>query len=157
MRAGLRDISIREEGLWFRLLTYIAVAIYYFPQEARLTKLGDEALSGEAMSQLIVNTVYLAVAIGVVLSWLFHKQQKQEPMDERDRQIQARGQVLYSVVMASGVLWVMGMIVLQELHLGPGENLALTPLAIAHMLLRVLMAASIASLSLRLYLYRRGN
>ena len=159
MRERLCDLSIRGKNLGFYLLVDLAVAIYYYPQVLRLLVAGDEALYGPAMVNLIIKTVFVAIVVSTVLSVYLHNQQKPEPMDERDLAIRARGKLWAGHVLVWCLVLLIGQIILQEMS---GQwftalpVLMLTPLIIAHLLLVVLMLASLCDNLVRLSGYRRG-
>ncbi len=161
MKELLDDYSVREKNLWFQFLVDVAVALYYWPKALSLMLRGDEALRGAAMVGLITSTVIWAIVISVVLSIFLHTQQKPEPKDERDHLIDARSSLLSGRVLVSGMLIIMGNIVFQETF---GERMGgralftgtMSPLLIAHLLLVVLMVASMVGTSAKLYLCRKG-
>jgi hypothetical protein len=160
MKEQLDSYSTREKNLWFEFLVDIAVAIYYWPKAIALMLAGDGALRGGAMVGLITSTVILAIVISGALSIFLHTKQKPEPMDERDHMIQARASLWSGRVLVVGMLSIMGNIVLQEMigeqAVGRGV-FGLTPLLIAHLMLVMLMVASLVGTSVKLYLYRKGG
>lgn len=155
-RERLGDFSAREKHLWFELLVDIGVALYYYPKAFHLLMAGDGALSGEVMTDLVVNTVMLAIGLSIALAILLHMQDKPEPKDERDYMIEARSNGWYSRFLIGGVMAVMGVIVMQEFTLWPGDWFVATPLVLAHLLLLVLMLASMLNSILKLLMYRTG-
>jgi hypothetical protein len=151
--------STREKNLWFELLVDLAVGLYYWPNAMRLMLAGDEALRGGPMAALLLNTMVAAVFFGIALTVFLHRQEKPEPMDERDHMIMARSGLIAGRALIGSVIAVIGLVVIQELP-GPYTShltfLALTPLVIAHLLLVALMVWSFTSVIARLYYYRRG-
>lgn len=153
----LGDFSIREKNLWFELLVDIAVALYYYPRMFVLLRRGDGALTGAVMTDVIINTVMLAIGVSVVISIFLHAQQKPEPRDERDYMIEARSNLWFSRLLVLGVLAVIGTVVFHQFNPWSAEALLpLTPLVIAHCLLFVLMVASMVNSVLKLAMYRLG-
>lgn len=157
LKETLDDFSIREKNLWFEFLVDIVVALYYYPRVLGLLWRGDGALSGAAMTDLIINTVMVAVGASVLISILLHTQQKPEPRDERDYMIEARSNLWFSRVLVVGVLAVIGTVVFHQFNPWSAQALLpLTPLVLAHLLLFVLMLASMVNSVLRLLMYRLG-
>jgi hypothetical protein len=159
MRERLGDFSIREKNLWIEFLVDIGVALYYWPKAFALMRAGDALVRGVGMVDLIINTVMLAIFIGVVLSVFVHTQQKPEPMDERDYLIAARSSVWSGRVLVACIVLIMGYAVIQELGgavIAGRALLTLTPLLIAHLLLVALMLSSMTASLLKLYFYRLG-
>lgn len=153
----LGDFSIREKNLWFEFIVDIMVALYYYPAMFSLLLRGDGALSGEAMTEVIVNTVVYAVVVSVLISIFLHTQTKPEPRDERDYLIEAKSNLWFSRALVFGVLAVMGTIMFHEFNPWSSEALLpMTPLVIAHLLLFVLMVASMVNSVLKLAMYRIG-
>jgi hypothetical protein len=154
----LGELSIREKNLWVELLVDVIVALYYYPKMFLLITAGDAALTGERMVNLIISTVMLAIFVAVALAALLHEKQQPEPKDERDLVIDNRGSVLFGRMLLACVLFIMGMIVMQEMSIGRQLEwlIALSPLVIAHLLLFTLMISSTTSSVLKLVLYRRG-
>lgn len=159
MNEQIDSFSIREKNLWFEFLVDVAVALYYWPKALGLMWAGDAALRDGAVG-LITSTVIWAIVVSTVLSAFLHTQQKPEPKDERDYIIDARSSLLSGRVLTMGVLVIMGNVVIQEMvgEWAVGRGLfVLTPLLIAHLLLVVLMLASMTDKVSRLYFYRRGS
>lgn len=157
LKETLDDFSIREKNLWFEFFVDIVVAVYYYPRAFGLLLRGDGALTGAAMTDLIINTVMVAIGASVLISLLLHSQQKPEPRDERDLLIEARSNLWFSRLLMLGVLAVIGLIVFHQFNPWSSQALLpLTPLVIAHLLLFVLMLASMVNAVLKLLMYRLG-
>ncbi|MES2603813.1 MAG: hypothetical protein V4603_02690 [Pseudomonadota bacterium] len=149
--------SIREKNLLVELLVNGLIALYYLPKLFWLLQRGDEALRGGAMVNLIIGVVMMAIFARIVLAMFLHAKQDPEPMDERDLQIERRGNVLFGNVLQICVLVVICTTAAQQMAWG--NNLPvpiLTPLAIANVLLVSLMMAGIAREAMMVVLYRRG-
>ncbi len=157
MNELLDDYSIREKNLWFQFLVDVAVALYYWPKAFGLMVAGDEALRGGAMVGLIVSTVIWAIVVSGALSIFLHTQQKPEPKDERDYMIDARSSLVSGRVLTVGILAIIGSIVFREMaDSATLDVFVLTPLLLAHLLLVVLMFASMIGSLVKLYFYRKG-
>jgi hypothetical protein len=157
MKEQLDDYSVREKNLWFEFLVDVAVALYYWPKAFGLMVAGDEALRGSAMVGLITSTVIMAIVVSGALSIFLHTQQKPEPKDERDYMIDARSSLVSGRVLVIGMLAIIGSIVFREMvDAAALDVFALTPLLIGHLLLVVLMLASMIGRTVKLYLYRKG-
>lgn len=149
------EASVREKNLWVELLVNGLVAVYYFPGLFLLLQVGDRALRGESMTDLITHTVMVAVFASIALEIFLHARQRPEPMDERDLHIDGRGSAWASRVLMFCNGTVIGLILLQE----SGRSIAmlqLSPLGIANLLLGSFLLASISSTLVKVLLYRRG-
>lgn len=160
MKERLGDFSIREKNLWFEFCVDVVVALYYYPNAFALMMAGDGALMGAPMVGLITTTVILAIIVRGVLSAFLHTQVKPEPKDERDHLIDARGSLFAGRVLVAANVFLIGLLVLQQIADGArvgGVLLMLTPLVIAHLLLVALMLAAMTHTVTRLVCYRRGS
>ena len=159
MKEQLDSYSTREKNLWFELLVDLGVGLYYWPSAVRLMMAGDDALRGGPMAALLLKTMMAAIFFGIALSVFLHKQEKPEPLDERDQMIKARSSLIAERMLIGCLIAVIGLVVIQELP-GPYTShlvfLTLTPLVMAHLLLVSLMVWSFTSVIARLYYYRRG-
>jgi hypothetical protein len=151
------DISVREQKLWFELAVDVAVGLYFYPKTFALMAAGDAALTGKAMTGLIVGTVMWAVIVSGALALLFKINQKAEPKDERDHLIENTAGRWFGRVLVICLLALVGLIVVQAMAADLGSLLfTLTPLGIAILLLFSLMLASLVDSIAKLYCYRRG-
>lgn len=118
---------------------------------------GDGALSGDAMTRLVIGTVTLAIVVSVLLRLIFNRQQNVEPRDERDYLIERTSVRWFTRVLVLGILAVVVLIAAQSMVNRPDITVfPLTPLSIAILLLFTLMLASLIDSVTQLYCYRRG-
>ncbi len=150
--------SVREKNLWVELLVSSAIALYYIPKLFWLIHYGDRALRGEAMVNLIIGTVVVAIVAHTVLALFLHAQQKPEPLDERDRFIDQRANNVFGSVLQACMLLVIASIAVQEMNGRAWVHLPmmLSPLVIANVLLVGFMVAGIVRDAMKVILYRRG-
>ena len=159
-KAIFDEISGREQKLWFELLVDVVIGLYFYPKAFALMAAGDEALTGRAMTNLIIGTVSWAIIIiiiGAALATLFKLQHKPEPKDERDLLIEISTGRWFGRMLVFCLLGIIGLIVVQAMAVDIGIRfVTLTPLGIALLLLFSLMLASLVDSVAKLYCYRRG-
>ena len=156
-RALLGDMSVRERKLWFELVVDIAVGLYFYPKAFALMVAGDTALTGRAMTGLIMGTVTWAIIISVVLALVFKANAKPDPKDERDHLIEITTGRWFGRVLVICLMAIVGLIVVQAMAVDVGSLLfTLTPLGVALLLLFSMMLASLVDSVAKLRCYRRG-
>lgn len=155
----LNNFSTREKNLWSEFLVDVVVALYYFPKLFSILRAGEEALTGRVMAELVTGTVILAIFVGIIVSVFLHTEKKPEQVDERDYLFDARGSKIAFTVLAISIALIMGNIVVFEMM--PEVALqrmlfAMSPVAIANLLLVALMLSSMVKVAMQLFYYRRG-
>lgn len=153
----LDDMSVREKHLWVEVIVDIVVAVYYFPKLFGLFILGDEALTGPPMFNLIIQTVGLAIILAGIIGVILLRQEKTAPKDEREKQFYARANLIAYRVLLICICGLMGQIVMSEIFAGGRQSfLVLTPVIIANLLMIAIILAEMSKSVMRLFYYRRG-
>jgi hypothetical protein len=160
-KAMFDEISVREKKLWFEFVVDVVVGLYFYPQAFVLMAAGDAALTGRAMTGLIMGTVTWAIIASIGLALVFRTREKPEPKDERDRLIEITTGRWFGRVLVLCLLGIIGLVVVQAMAVDIdtqlfAQSFALTPLGIALLLLFSLMLASLTDSIMKLYCYRRG-
>ena len=156
-KAMFDEISAREKKLWCELVVDVVVGLYFYPKAFVLMAAGDEALTGAAMTNLIMGTVTWAIIATIGLALVFRSREKPEPKDERDHLIEITTGRWFGRVLVLCLLGIIGLIVVQSMAADIGTQLfMLTPPGIALLMLFGLMLASLADSITKLYCYRRG-
>lgn len=158
-----RDMSLREKELWSDALVNGFVSFYFFSRTFGLLLLGDEALMSDQMTRIIINTVALAIILGVVVVGVIRASHSPdsaapEPLDERDRLFAHRADKVGYLVLVVGICILLGQIVLEQVfsEIAARGPFTLTPLIIGYFLLAALTLASLARAATAIISYRRG-
>jgi len=147
----MSKLSYKEKSSWGMLIALAVIGGLYFHAAWGLWQ-ADGLVVSAAFRLLFGYTILLVVAL-IAYHVLIAVLSKPEVEDERDRLIEWRASHVGGLVLAFGVISV----ILHIMGAGwLGYDLFLSPIAIAHFLLLVMVAATVVELALKLYYYRRG-
>lgn len=147
----MSNLSFQEKSTWGTLVALLVIGTLYSRAAWQLWQ--HEALVSEAVFGLLLGYTVLLVVVLVVYHVLISVLSSREDDDERDRLIEWRSGNIGGLVLGFGVFTVIGHILVGGWR---GDPLFLSPVAIANVLLLVMLVASVAEMTLKLYYYRRG-
>ncbi|MGY6630095.1 MAG: hypothetical protein ACXIUL_03715 [Wenzhouxiangella sp.] len=147
----MSNLSFQEKSTWGTLFALLVIGTLYSRAAWQLWQ--HEALVSEAVFGLLLGYTVLLVVVLVGYHVLISVLSSREDDDERDRLIEWRSGNIGGLVLGFGVFTVIGHILVGGWR---GDPLFLSPVAIANVLLLVMLVASVAEMTLKLYYYRRG-
>ena len=155
----LKNFSTREKNLWSELLVDMVAGLYYYPKMFRMIHAGGEAVSGAAMTNLIIETIIVAIFTGIIVASFLHTQKSPEQTDERDQIFKARGNTVGYFALIACVVFIISYVVVYELMpawAGTDEFFQNSSVVLANLLLVSLFISSVAKTVVQLLSYRRG-
>ena len=153
---ALANTSYRELGAWASLIITCFVYVPYFSWVLRRfleDRLGAGALLGVFLGAVITQVFFLVV-IHIVMAIVL----KDEPMDERDRMIEAKSsQLAYNILSVSSILAAIGIVVAGVVSAVPGVMRYLHPIFLSQVFLFLCILADTARHLKQGISYRRGS
>lgn len=151
----LSSLSNREKNIWTTLILDFIVALYFFPKVFRMD--WSSGLNGGEITKVIITVIIISI-IGSILISVFLGAGKDEEMDERDSQFEAKANSVGYHAMFVAIIFLIGHIILNEIteEIFKFSYEAMPPLKIAVYMMVVLVAASFLKELVRIFYYRRG-
>ena len=155
------ELSFKEKSIWISLVSTLAIFGYYFYNILMLSGMPVEVAKLAALGLLIRTIIFSVIVEAVFQGMLAATNYKAAELgaDEREKLIEFKGNAWGYCVLVTGVMIVIGHILLQEQGLGfivSAERLAI-PLLTAHLLMFTFIISEVARFSGQLFYYRRGG
>ena len=151
------EYSTREKNIWIELILNLFVSLYYFTAIYQLN--GWEEITGDEIGYVIRNVIVFAIIGTILLHTIFVKNYNEQPKDERDIAIEAKGNATgyYTLVILCTLL--IAHIMLNE---GVGflfseRTVPFTGPFAMHLILIAIMIASFSKSIVQITCYRRGS
>jgi len=151
----LSQLSNREKNIWVALILDITVSLYFFPKVFAME--GGIIANGPELFSLIVKITIFMIVIHI-LSHIFFVTGKDEKMDERDHQFDAKAHRVAYIALVVGISLLVGQLVLREVaaeYLSFDYEIFNMSQVIIYLML-FLTLSSIVKNSLNLFFYCRG-